>query len=191
MQLFVKNMVCDRCVMTVKRKLDSLGIDYSNVELGEISLNHEINAEKTAALKHELQTLGFELLDNRKASIVSQIKSAIIKLVHGDAAKNLKASVLLSEKLGMDYNYLSAIFSAVEGITIEKYLILQRIERVKELLAYDELSVNEIADKLGYSSVQHLSQQFKKATGLTPSQFKQSSEVSRKPLDEVWNQKYS
>jgi AraC family transcriptional regulator len=189
MQLFIKNMVCDRCIMMVKRKLDLLDIGYSSVELGEINLRKEPGREKMAALRHELQTLGFELLDDRKASIVTQIKSAIVRFVHGDNndERNKKVSVLLAEKLGMDYNYLSAIFSAVEGLTIEKYVILQRIERVKELLAYDELSVNEIADKLGYSSVQHLSQQFKKFTGLTPSQFKQSSEVSRKPLDEVGN----
>lgn len=185
MELFVKNMVCDRCIMTVKRKLESLGIDYSNVELGEISTKGDISQEKISALRHELNTLGFELLDDRKSSIVSQIKSAIVKFVHGDDEKNIKLSALLSDKLGMDYNYLSSIFSSVEGITIEKYVILQRVERVKELLAYDELSVNEISGTLGYSSVQHLSQQFKKVTGLTPSQFKQSSEVSRKPLDEV------
>jgi len=162
-----------------------LGIDYNNVELGEISLSQNISQEKIADLRHELHTLGFVLLDDRKSSIVSQIKTAIVKFVHGNAERNIKVSAMLAENLGMDYNYLSGIFSAVEGITIEKYVILQRVERVKELLAYDELSVNEIADKLGYSSVQHLSQQFKKETGLTPSQFKQSSEVARKPLDEV------
>ncbi|HYC27660.1 MAG TPA: AraC family transcriptional regulator [Chitinophagaceae bacterium] len=185
MELFVKNMVCDRCIMMVKRKLEALGIDYSDVELGEISLRHEISQEKISALRHELNTLGFELLDDRKSSIVSQIKTAIVKFVHSDEEKNIKISALLAEKSGMDYNYLSAIFSAVEGITIEKYVILQRVERVKELLAYDELTVNEIADRLGYSSVQHLSQQFKKTTGLTPSQFKRSSDLARKPLDEI------
>lgn len=185
MELFVKNMVCNRCVAMVKGKLEALGIDYSSVELGEIKLRNEISRAQADSLKHELHTLGFELLDDRKASIVAQIKSAIVKYVHGDddAERNHKLSVLLAGKLGMEYNYLSSVFSSVEGITIEKYMILQKVERVKELLAYDELSIQEIAGKLGYSSVQHLSQQFKKLTGLTPSQFKQSSDVSRKPLD--------
>lgn len=180
-------MVCDRCVMIVRQHLNALAIDYNKVELGEVHLNKPITGEQFAALKEDLHTLGFEVLDDRKASIVTQIKSAIIRYIHcdDDSEMNKKLSVLLSEKLGIDYNYLSSLFSAVEGITIEKYVILQRIERAKELLAYNELSLNEIADKLCYSSVQHLSQQFKKVTGLTPSQYKQSKEVGRTPLDQV------
>ncbi|TKK71997.1 helix-turn-helix transcriptional regulator [Ilyomonas limi] len=187
MELFVKNMVCDRCIMMVKQRLTALAIDYSTVELGEIKLNTPLTNQQFLSLKDDLHVLGFELLDDRKASIVTQIKSCIIKYIHcdDDAVMNKKLSVLLSEKLGIDYNYLSALFSSVEGITIEKYVILQRIERAKELLAYNELSLNEIADKLCYSSVQHLSQQFKKVTGLTPSQYKQSKEFGRKPLDQV------
>ena len=187
MELFIKNMVCDRCVMIVKQRLNALGIDYSGVELGEVKLNTPVTDEQFAALKDELHVFGFELLDDRKASIVNQIKSSIIRYIHceDDSEMNKKLSVLLSEKSGIDYNYLSSLFSAVEGITIEKYVILQRIERAKELLAYNELSLNEIADKLCYSSVQHLSQQFKKVTGLTPSQYKQSKEVGRTPLDQV------
>ena len=119
--------------------------------------------------------------------MVTQIKSAIISLVHKNELEesNKKLSVLLSEKLDKDYHYLSTLFSSIEGVTIEKYVILQRIERAKELLIYDELSLNEIADSLGYSSVQHLSQQFKKVTGLTPTHFKQLKENKRKPLDQV------
>jgi len=178
-------MVCDRCVMIVRQHLNALAIDYNKVELGEVHLNKPITEEQLAALKEDLHTLGFELLDDRKVSIVTQIKSAIIRYIHcdNDSEMNKKLSVLLSEKLGIDY--LSSLFSAVEGVTIEKYVILQRIERAKELLAYNELSLNEIADKLCYSSVQHLSQQFKKVTGLTPSQYKQSKEVGRTPLDQV------
>ena len=179
-------MVCDRCILMVKQRLDSLSIEYSKVELGEITVNKPLSQEQSLTLRDELQRLGFELLDDRKASLVSKIKSYIIKFIHSDdELVNKKLSVLLAEKIGADYNYLSALFSSIEGITIEKYVILQRIERVKEFLEYNELSLGEIADKLSYSSVQHLSQQFKKVTGLTPSQFKQSKEAGRKPLDQV------
>lgn len=180
-------MVCDRCILIVKQRLAALAIDYSAVELGEIKLNNAVTELQFSALKDELHILGFELLDDRKASLVTQIKTAIIRYIHtdDDAVMNKKLSVQLSEKLGVDYNYLSALFSSIEGITLEKYVILQRIERAKELLDYNELSLNEIADKLHYSSVQHLSQQFKKITGCTPSQYKQSREVVRKPLDQV------
>jgi AraC family transcriptional regulator len=187
MQLFIKNMVCNRCVMIVGQRLAAHSIAYSKVELGEVTLNSPVTDEQFFSLKADLQSLGFELLNDRKASLVTQIKSAIIRYIHGEDTEemNKKLSVLLSEKLGVDYNYLSALFSSVEGITIEKYVILQRIERAKELLAYNELSLSEIADILSYSSVQHLSQQFKKVTGLTPSQYKESKTVGRKPLDQV------
>lgn len=187
MELFVKNMVCNRCIMVVKQQLTALGIDYTGVELGHIKLNNPATAEQVSALKQELNTVGFELVEDRKTSLVTQVKSAIIQYVHSDddEAANKKLSVLLAEKLVVDYNYLSALFSSAVGITIEKYVILQRIERAKELLAYNELTLNEISYKLGYSSVQHLSQQFKKVTGVTPSQYKESARSGRKPLDEV------
>ena len=180
-------MVCDRCISMVKQRLESLSIDYNKVELGEIVLTNPITEEQMLSLKNELHNLGFELLDNRKASLVTQIKSCIIKYIHSDdeLVMNKKLSVILSEKLGTDYNYLSSLFTSIESITIEKYVILQRIERAKELMEYNELNLSEIAHKLSYSSVQHLSQQFKKITGLTPSQYKQSKEMSRKPLDQV------
>lgn len=180
-------MVCDRCILMVKQRLTALSIDYNKVELGEIGLNKPLTEEQARSLKEELYHLGFELLDDRKTSLITQIKSCIIKYIHcdDDIVINKKLSVLLSEKLGADYNYLSALFSSVEGVTIEKYVILQRIERAKELLEYNELSLSEIANKLCYSSVQHLSQQFKKITGLTPSQYKQSKEAGRRPLDQV------
>lgn len=181
-------MVCKRCIMMVEQRLNMLSVPYEKVELGEIIIQGQPVYEQFILLKEELQLLGFELLDDRKSSIVSQIKSCIIKYIHSDdeSEMNKKISVLLAEKLHADYNYLSALFSSVEGVTIEKYVILQRIERAKELLAYNELNLNEIAWKLSYSSVQHLSLQFKKVTGLTPSQYKQSGrELGRKPLDEV------
>ena len=187
MHLYIKNMVCDRCVMVVRNQLDETGIGYNNIQLGEVELSGPATEEQLDTLKEKLSSLGFELLDDRKSVMVTQIKSAIISLVHKNELEesNKKLSVLLSEKLDKDYHYLSTLFSSIEGVTIEKYVILQRIERAKELLIYDELSLNEIADSLGYSSVQHLSQQFKKVTGLTPTHFKQLKENKRKPLDQV------
>lgn len=180
-------MVCDRCIMMVRQRLDALAIGYDNVELGTVTLTADLPVDMFASLKADLHTLGFELLDDRKASLVNGIKSCIIRYIHGDddAMMTMKLSALLADRLQADYNYLSALFSAAEGITIEKYVILQRIERAKELLTYNELSLNEIADKLFYSSVQHLSLQFKRITGLTPSQYKKSGQAGRKPLDEV------
>ena len=180
-------MVCDRCVMIVKQRLDTMQIQYNSVQLGEVKLNDPVTEAQFAALKADLHVLGFELLDDHKASLVSRIKSAIIKYIHSENEElmNMKLSALLADKLQTDYNYLSALFSSTEGITIEKYVILQRIERVKELLTYKELNLNEIAFKLSYSSVQHLSQQFRKVTGLTPSQYKQSKGSGRRPLDQV------
>jgi AraC family transcriptional regulator len=187
MKLFIKNMVCDRCIMVVKDKLSKAGLHYNNIQLGEVELTKPASDEEITTLKQLLSPLGFEILDDKKSAIVTQIKSAIINLIHTNENEeiNKKLSVLLAEKLGRDYHFLSTLFSSVEGITIEKYVILQRIERAKELLLYDEMTVNEIADALGYSSVQHLSQQFKKITGLTPSHFKQLKENKRKPLDQV------
>jgi len=188
MVLFIKNMVCNRCIMVVEQRLKALSLSYEKVELGEILLQEQPTDDQFSLLKQDLHLLGFELLDDRKASLVSQIKSCIIKYIHcdDDTVRNKKLSAILAEKLHTDYNYLSSLFSSIEGLTIEKYVILQRIERAKELLAYNELSLNEIADQLCYSSVQHLSQQFKKVTGLTPSQYKQSAkEVGRQPLDQV------
>lgn len=187
MNLYIKNMVCDRCIHVVRQELDKLNIAYKNVQLGEVELTDTPFQEQLHALYRQLHDLGFEILDNKKSNIVERIKKTIIQLIHGndEIELNKKLSVLIEEELQMDYHHLTNLFSSIEGITIEKYVILQRIEKAKELLMYDELSVNEIADKLGYSSVQHLSQQFKKITGLTPSHFKQLKENKRKPLDKV------
>jgi len=187
MKLYIKNMVCGRCILVVREQLDALGIAYQNIQLGEVELKEPPTAEQLGHLKDRVQSLGFEVLDDRKAALVNQIKSFIIKLIHngGGEELNKKISVLLSETFQKDYHSLTTLFSSIEGITIEKYLILQRIERAKELLIYDEMTLNEIADALSYSSVQHLSQQFKKITGLTPSHFKKMKENKRKPLDKV------
>jgi AraC-like DNA-binding protein len=180
-------MVCDRCILVVRQQLDSTGLAYKNIQLGEVELEKAPTAEQVKELDSKLKGLGFELLDDKKSTTVEKIKATIIRLIHGTEEVELtkKLSVILAEKLKMDYHYLSSLFSSTEGITIEKYAILQRIEKAKELLIYDELTLGEIADKLGYSSVQHLSLQFKKITGLTPSHFKQLKENKRKPLDKL------
>lgn len=186
MQLYIKNMVCDRCILAIKQQLDSAGITYNKVNLGEVELNHEPTPEQLDILNKNLTAIGFELLDDRKEKLVEKIKNIIISLIHrNDDGNNKKLSAILEERLQMDYHYLSNLFSSTEGITIEKYAIRQRIERVKELLTYNELSLSEIADQMEYSSVQHLSQQFKKETGLTPSKFRELKENLRKPLDKV------
>lgn len=186
-QLHIKNMVCDRCIMVVKKLLTDAGIHVNTIQLGQIEIMEEPTAQQTETIKNLLLENGFELLDDKKAKLVEKIKTTIVSLIHGKEAEdlNLKLSAILEEKLQTDYHYLSTLFSSVEGLTIERYTILQRIEKVKELLMYDEKSLSEIAYEMGYSSVQHLSQQFKKVTGLTPSHFKQLKENKRKPLDKI------
>lgn len=184
--LFIKNMVCKRCIMVVQQELERLGLDVRNVTLGEVTLGETLTPVEKTQIESALTPLGFQLIDDKKSRIIEQIKSIIIDLVHhhdNDTKTNL--SQQLSNELHHDYNYLSNLFSEVEGTTIEKYFIAQRIERVKELLVYDELSLSEIAFQLNYSSVAYLSNQFKKVTGLTPSHFKLIREDKRKPLDEI------
>lgn len=187
MLLHIKNMVCDRCIMVVRHQLDDLGLEYKNIQLGQVELSKDPGDKQLQNLRDGLKVNGFELLDDKKSKTVERIKNAIVSLIHGKDADefNLKLSAMLEEKLGMDYHYLTTLFSSVEGITIEKYAILQRIEKVKELLMYDEKNLGEIAYEMGYSSVQHLSQQFKKITGLTPTHFKELKENNRKPLDKI------
>ena len=187
MKLYVKNMVCDRCIMAVKQLLDQNQIVVRNLRLGEIEIASDTDPEKIRRFKTQLDPIGFELLDDKRSQVVEQIRAHVIRLIrnHPQDVINKKFSVLLSEQMGMDYTHLSSLFSSVEGITLEKYVILQRIEKVKELLLYDELSLNEIAYELGYSSVQHLSGQFKNITGMNPTQFKKSGEKFRKPIDQV------
>lgn len=180
-------MVCDRCIMVVKEVFINAGLSFSGIQLGQVELKEEPDPQQLEILRTRLHELGFELLDDKKSKIVDRIKTVIVSMIHGNSDEefNLKLSALLEERLGVDYHYLSTLFSSVEGITIERYAILQRIEKVKELLMYDEKSLSEIAYEMGYSSVQHLSQQFKKITDLTPSHFKQLKENRRKPLDKI------
>ena len=184
--LFIKNMVCNRCIMMVQNELDKLDLNVKNIRLGEVTFDKELIVEEKRKLDEALTLLGFQVIDDKKSLIIEKIKNIIIDLVHhqnNDAKTNL--SDVLSSQLHHDYNYLSNLFSDIEGTTIEKYFIAQKIEKVKELLVYDELSLSEIAFRLNYSSVAYLSNQFKKITGLTPSHFKQIKEDKRKPLDEV------
>ena len=186
MKIYIKNMVCHRCIMVVQNELEKLGLDAKNIKLGEVILSKEITSLEKENLSKTLEPLGFEVIDDKKGRIIEKIKNIIIDLVHhqdSDVKTNL--SDVLSDKLHHDYNYLSNLFSEVEGTTIEKYFIAQKVEKVKELLVYDELSLSEIANRLNYSSVAYLSNQFKKVTGLTPSHFKQIKEDKRKPLDKV------
>lgn len=190
MELHIKNMVCSRCIMVIKSELLALGFHPTLVEMGVVRLEEDIlDDENLHKLGTKLIELGFELLDNSKTRIIEQIKSLIIEKVHRSNTLDEKVnwSNLISDHLFHEYNYLSALFSSVEGITLEQYIIRQKIEKVKELLFYDELSLGKIADKLGYSSIAHLSAQFKKITGQTPSQFKKTRaiDMDRKSLDEI------
>lgn len=179
-------MVCNRCVAAVKLALDDLGLGYSFITLGEVELEKPSPDKKLALLKEKLENLGFELLDDNKKRIIEKIKNIVINKIHHSALKeNERFSEVLSQELRKDYSYLSNLFSDVEGITIEKYIINQKIEKVKELLVYAELNLSEIAFRLGYSSVAHLSAQFKKITGLTPTHFKKIGSRHRKPLDNI------
>ncbi len=185
--LYIKNMVCDRCKAAVRSELEKSKIAYKTVELGEVELETPPSEKTLAQFSNAVRSLGFELIEDRTARIVNQIKKGVIQWVYSEEAKNKKInfSKYLSELLHKDYASMSHLFSGVEGTTIEQHLIHQKIERVKELLVYDEMSLGQIADQLNYSSVQHLSNQFKKITGLTPSHFKKIGAVKRVPLDKV------
>jgi len=186
MKLFIKNMVCDRCIMVVRDTLERNGVTVKQIILGEVESCNDLSVQEKEKVRNLLLPLGFELIDDRKSRIIEKIKSVIIGLVRrqdGTPTENL--SDILQGKLHQDYHALSRLFSTVEGITIEKYYIAQKMERVKELLVYDELSLSEIAGLLNYSSVAYLSNQFKKVTGLSPSHFKKIKTEKRTPLDKV------
>jgi AraC-like DNA-binding protein len=173
-------------VYVVQLELDKLKIDTRTLTLVEVETTAELPKKKREQLSQNLSALGFELLDKSKKQLIEKIKNIIIKQVHHSKEENNhNNSEILSKALNKDYSYLSSLFSEVEGITIEKYLINQKIEKVKELIIYDELSLSEIACQLGYSSVAHLSTQFKKVTGLTPNHFRQVGQNKRKPLDKI------
>lgn len=186
MKLYIKNMVCGRCIMVVKSKLEKLGLHTSSIQLGVVDLKHPISKTLKQELSKQLIKIGFELIDDKKSKIIEKIKTLIIDLVH---RKNNQLDINLSSYIAnhilQDYNTVSNLFSAVEGITIEHYYIAQKIEKVKELIMYDELNLNEISLQLNYSSVAYLSSQFKKITGFTPTQFKKTKENKRSRIEEL------
>lgn len=173
MKLLVKNMVSIRCKMIVKSELQKLDIDFISVELGEVTLPDELGKKLRQQFGESLQTYGLQLMEDRKSILIEKIKNIVIEIIHySEEPLTINFSNYLSSKLHYDYNYLSNLFSEVKGITLEHYIIAHKIERVKELLVYEQLTLTEIANDMGYSSVAHLSKQFKKVTGLTPSFFK-------------------
>lgn len=179
-------MVCPRCIKTVETILENIGLPPFHVELGEVELKNQITAVQQSELISELKQNGFDLLEDHSSKIISKIKSILIANIHlKEENEKVNYSTVLSEKLKQEYSSLSKLFSSVEGITIEKFVLKQKIEKVKELLIYNELSLKEIAFDLNYSSVAHLSNQFKKETGMTPTQFKKQTIQNRKSLDSI------
>lgn len=186
MTLYIQNMVSLRCKILVKEELHKLGLTCNSLELGEVHLDSAISGEQRQKLKQQLHNSGLELLDDKQAILVEKIKNIIVEMIHySDDLPHINFSVYLTEKLNRDYHVLSEIFSKTKGITIEHYIILHKIERVKELIMYDEFNLTEIAFKLHYSSVAHLSNQFKKTTGLTPSFFKNLKIKDRQNLENI------
>lgn len=184
--LYIKNMVCNRCIFVVRQQLESITLRPLSVELGIVRLAQPVDDTIRHAVRQVLEPFGFELMDDPKAQLIEQVKTCIIELVHHrNALLKTNLSDYLTDKLHKEYDSLSKLFSETTGTTIEKYLIAQKIERAKELLVYGELSLNEIADLLNYSSTAYLSTQFKSVTGLTPSHFRKIKENKRKPLDKI------
>jgi AraC family transcriptional regulator len=179
-------MVCNRCIIVVQQELETAGLKPLNIKMGEVELEKEPTESQLKKITYSLNELGFEILDNQKQKLIEKIKNLLIgKIQTGEMEEHFTISDFLTKKLNKEYSQLSRLFSEVEGMTIEQFFILQKIEKVKEWIAYDELSLSEIAWKLGYSSVAHLSAQFKKVTGLTPSHVKKHGASNRKSLDKI------
>ena len=186
MKIYIKYMVSLRCKMMVKEELKKLGLHFIVVDLGEVEIMEELTESQHDALKAALYASGLELMDDKRAVLIEKIKNVILEMVHyADELPKINYSNYISEKLHYDYTYLSNLFSEVKGVTIQQFIILHKIERVKELLLYEELNLTEISYQLQYSSVSHLSNQFKKVTGLTPSQFKLLKNRHRDPIEEI------
>ncbi|MDO9594710.1 MAG: AraC family transcriptional regulator [Lutibacter sp.] len=182
-------MVSNRCKMAVKDALRKLKLHFVVVDLGEVDIMENITDEQREKLKVELFNSGLELMDDKRAMLIEKIKNVIIEMVHySEEAIKVNFSDYLSEKLNHDYTYLANLFSEVQGTTIEQFIIVHKVERIKELINYGELNITEIAWKMNYSSVAHLSNQFKKVTGLSPSHFKQMKDKRRSPIEEIGNQ---
>lgn len=187
MRLHIKNMVCDRCIMVVRGQLESLNFRVVKIALGEVDIEPPANDEQMFEISSSLKLLGFELIDNEKEVIIAQIKNIVIEQIHHKTQpdSNINFSMILASALQKDYTYLSRLFSEMEDTTLAKYIIQQKIEKVKELIQYGQLNLNEIAFIMGYSSSAHLSAQFKQVTGLSPSLYRSSDEYMRKPIDKV------
>ena len=174
MEIIIKNMVCPRCIAAVKTIFEETEVSITNIQLGKVQTEKEVTIEQKQLLKERLATQGFELLDSKQTQLINEIKSIIIQQIHySEEPLVVNFSTLLTEKMSYDYAYLSRLFSSVEGRTIEKFILAQKVEKIKELLTYQELSLSEIAFQLNYSSAAHLSSQFKKLTGMTPGKVKQ------------------
>jgi AraC-like DNA-binding protein len=186
-ELYIKNMVCNRCIKVISDEFNKLGAEIEDITLGIVVLKKALNADRLNEIRKTLIESGFELIDDRKSRIIDKIKTEIINIIYSSKEFDIKINMsgYLASKTGYDYSYISNLFSSVEGKTIEQYIINQKIERVKELLVYDELTLTEISYKLGYKSVQHLSTQFKIITGLNPSYFKKLKNKKRISLDEI------
>lgn len=181
-------MVSNRCKLAVKDELNKLGLHFIVVDLGEVEIMEDITPDQLQQLRIGLLSSGLELMDDKKAMLIEKIKNVITEMIHhSDESPKVNYSDFISEKLDYDYTYLSNIFSEVKGITIQQFIIVHKIERVKELLIYDELNLTEISYKLHYSSVAHLSNQFKKVTGLTPSAYRQLKDKRRNSIEEIGN----
>ena len=179
-------MVCNRCIEAVAEEFAQTGISVKSIALGEVIIDNELTQKQHSVLENLLAKRGFELLKDQKSKLIEQIKSIVIQQIHYDGERlDINFSTLIAEKLNQEYTSLSKLFSSVEGITIEKYILKQKIQRVKELIIYNELTLSEIAHCMSYSSVAHLSSQFKKETGMTPSDFKKGRSQGRKTLDGV------
>lgn len=186
MKAYIKNMVCNRCIMVVKQEFEKAGLKPVDVKMGEIELAETPSEKQLDEINSRLKALGFEILDDRRKKQIEKIKTFLIdKIQGGDIEEHFTLSDFLGKKLNREYSQLSRLFSEVEGMTIEQFFILQKIEKVKEWIAYDELTLSEIAWKLGYSSVAHLSAQFKKVTGFSPSQLRKPGTNHRRSLDSL------
>ena len=188
MKIHIKNMVCDRCVLVIKNVMQELQLQPESIIMGEVCFSdYVLNENEMQEIKLAIEPLGFELLSNKKQAVIEQIKTTLIQLVHGkQELEQIKLSDYIAAEIKQDYHSLSHLFSSVEGVTIEKYFIHLKIERIKELLVYQELSLTEISFQLGYSSLAHLSAQFKQVTGMTPSAFKKNkNNKNRLALDKI------
>lgn len=185
-KLLIKNMVCPRCIQAVRAILVEMDIPVEDIQLGEVWLKRDLQEDENKVLKSQLEKIGFVLLDDTKKQLIEKIKTLLISLIqNSDGEMNLNYSTYLSERIGKDYRYLSGLFSSQLGITIEKYIIQIKVEKIKEYIFYDELTISEIAYKMHYSSPAHLSRQFKQVCGLSPKEYKKQMANQRKPLDQI------